>query len=274
LPVQSLSIANTLNGTADSHTYFDSSVRGANIRFIIPDARILVVDDIATNLKVVDGLLAPYKAKVDLCLRGIDAIEMIKNRDYDLVFMDHMMPEMDGIETTEVIRAWEKEQALLPITYSPIPIVALTANAVTGMREVFLGKGFNDFLAKPIDVSKLDEILDRWIPKDKREERKEKIEKKLVLLADENLANLRLGRNALKEKYNVITAPSEEKMLNLLESNSPDIILLGAGMMQPDTSAKLSSDPKSLLADIPVILIPEPFNATELIACIERELQT
>jgi len=92
------------------------------------------------------------------------------------------MPEMDGIETTAAIRAWEKEQQE---TYSPsfaegktrsnnrnlrrqIPIIALTANAVVGMKEMFLEKGFNDFLSKPIDVSKLDEILDRWIPKDKK----------------------------------------------------------------------------------------------------------
>jgi DNA-binding response OmpR family regulator len=77
--------------------------------------------------------------------------------------MDHMMPEMDGIETTAVIRALEGEY------FRNVPIIALTANAVVGMRETFIENGFNDFLSKPIDVSKLDEALNRWIPKEKRE---------------------------------------------------------------------------------------------------------
>jgi len=72
------------------------------------------------------------------------------------VFMDHMMPEMDGIEATEAIRAWETQLSGRP---EGVPIIALTANAVSGMKEMFLEKGFNGFLAKPIDVSKLDEIL-------------------------------------------------------------------------------------------------------------------
>jgi len=168
IPVQSLSIANALNGKADSKVYVENS---GIIRFSFPGARLLVVDDIATNLKVAEGLLAPYRAAVDTCLNGLQAVEMIKRaasqeRDYDIVFMDHMMPEMDGIETTAAIRAWEKEQQ---DRRKQIPIIALTANAVVGMREMFIEKGFNDFLSKPIDVSKLDEMLDRWIPKEKRE---------------------------------------------------------------------------------------------------------
>ena len=184
LPVQSLSIANTLNGKVDSKGYYESF--GA-ARFIFPDARILVVDDIATNLKVAEGLLAPYKASVDTCLNGLQAIEMVKRGEYDIIFMDHMMSEMDGIEATQAIRAWEKEQNASFTEgetrsnnrnlRKQIPIIALTANAVLGMREMFINNGFNDFLAKPIDVSKLDEILDRWIPKEKRKKGEEKKEK-------------------------------------------------------------------------------------------------
>jgi CheY-like chemotaxis protein len=102
---------------------------------------------------------------VDTSLSGFDAIEQAKRQEYDIIFMDHMMPEMDGIEATAAIRAWEntinKEKR--------VPIIALTANAVSGMREMFIDKGFNDFLAKPIDVSKMDEALIRWIPAAKRE---------------------------------------------------------------------------------------------------------
>jgi len=172
LPVQSLSIANTLNGKLDKQDYFDSAAAATNmIRFIIPGARLLIVDDIAVNLKVAEGLMAPYRAKLDTCLSGEEAIEMVKNNNYDIVFMDHMMPEMDGIEATAIIREWEREQSR-----EPVPIVALTANAVSGMKEMFIEKGFNDFLAKPIDVTKLDEILDRWIIKEMREFMAEKEE--------------------------------------------------------------------------------------------------
>ena len=173
LPVQSLSIANILNGKADTRSYIDS-FGGDVVRLTFPGARLLIVDDIPTNLKVAEGLLAPYQAVVDTCLSGARAIELVKQNNYDIVFMDHMMPDMDGIEATAIIRAWEKES--LSFTEGEtqrhlrqqMPIIALTANAVSGMREMFIEKGFNDFLAKPIDVSKLDEMLGKWIPKEKR----------------------------------------------------------------------------------------------------------
>jgi signal transduction histidine kinase/CheY-like chemotaxis protein/HPt (histidine-containing phosphotransfer) domain-containing protein len=167
LPVQTLSIANVLNGKADNREFVESPSASGIVRFTCPRARLLVVDDIATNLKVAEGLLSPYGAVVDLCLTGAEAIELVKHRNYDIVLMDHMMPDMDGVEATAAIREWEK------ITgghqRGQVPIIALTANAVSGMQEMFLEKGFNDFIAKPIDVTKLDEKLDQWIPKEKKE---------------------------------------------------------------------------------------------------------
>jgi len=168
IPVQSLSIANTLNGKSDHQDFFKVSGSSAAVRCTFPHARLLVVDDIATNLKVAEGLLSPYKAKVDTCLSGAEAIELVKQNKYDLIFMDHMMPEMDGIETTAAIRELEKGSEESGKGGKQIPIIALTANAVVGMREMFLEKGFNDFLSKPIDVSKLDEILDCWITEKKQ----------------------------------------------------------------------------------------------------------
>ena len=176
IPAQSLSIANVLNGWAENKDYIKTS---GVIRFTFPRARILVVDDIATNLKVVEGLLAPYMAAVDTCLNGLQAIELVRENEYDIVFMDHMMPEMDGIETTAIIRLWEKQKQEnngIGLTFGDarkninkqIPIIALTANAVLGMREMFIENGFNDFISKPIDISKLDEMLNRWIPREKR----------------------------------------------------------------------------------------------------------
>jgi len=165
LPIQSLSIANILNGKEDSKGYSDISSMAGFVFYAYPGARVLVVDDIQTNIKVTEGLLAPYKVKVDSCLSGPEAIELIKHNNYDIVFMDHMMPEMDGVEAVYYIREWENKKN----DGVRIPIVALTANAVFGVREMFIEKGFDDFLAKPIDVSALDEILNRWIPREKRE---------------------------------------------------------------------------------------------------------
>ena len=131
-------------------------------RFIAPDARVLVVDDIQTNLTVAQGLLSIFKVKIDTCISGQDAIGMVQQNQYDIVFMDHMMPGMDGIEATAAIRALEGEQ------YRTLPIVALTANAISGMREMFLEKGFNDYLSKPVELAKLNGIMDVWIPAHKK----------------------------------------------------------------------------------------------------------
>ena len=163
IPIQSLSIANTLNSKADNYNYFEVTGSSGVICHTFPNARLLVVDDIATNLKVAEGLLSPYNAKVDTCLSGAEAIELVKQNKYDLIFMDHMMPEMGGIEATAAIRKLEMRNEVSGKNGKQIPIVALTANAIAGMREMLMENGFNDFISKPIDVSKLDEILDKWI---------------------------------------------------------------------------------------------------------------
>jgi CheY-like chemotaxis protein len=103
--------------------------------------------------------------KIDLALSGPEAIQKIKDNCYDLAFMDHMMPDMDGVEATKRIREFN----------GSLPIIALTANAVSGTKEMFLSNGFNDFLSKPIDVIKLDAVLKKWIPKEKQEKSTEKI---------------------------------------------------------------------------------------------------
>ena len=121
----------------------------------------LVVDDIQTNLTVAQGLMAIFKVQIDTCASGPEAIEMVRQKAYDIVFMDHMMPGMDGIETTAAIRE-------LGGDYRSIPIIALTANAISGMKEIFLEKGFNDYLSKPIELAKLNEIMDTWIPAQKK----------------------------------------------------------------------------------------------------------
>jgi CheY-like chemotaxis protein len=103
--------------------------------------------------------------RVFTSLNGREAVELVRERPFDLVLMDHMMPEMDGVEATRVIRTMPEPLAGRCRT---MPIIALTANAVSGMREMFLENGFNDFLSKPIEIPRLDGLLRKWIPADKR----------------------------------------------------------------------------------------------------------
>ena len=120
----------------------------------MPYGKVLIVDDVETNLYVAKGLMMPYCLKIDLATSGYEAIEKIKEGGhYDVVFMDHMMPKMDGIETAKLLRN---------SGYSK-PIVALTANALAGQAEMFLKNGFDDFISKPIDIRKLNVVLNKLI---------------------------------------------------------------------------------------------------------------
>jgi signal transduction histidine kinase/CheY-like chemotaxis protein/HPt (histidine-containing phosphotransfer) domain-containing protein len=161
MPIYSISLANILNGIV---TVGMGRIRNGGIRLTAPAARVLVVDDIATNLRVAAELMAPYKMTIDTCLSGIEAIELVREYRYDLVFMDHMMPQMDGIRATAIIREMGKQDPY----YRNLPIVALTANALVGQREMFLQNGIDDFLAKPIEMSKLNAILEQWLPREKQ----------------------------------------------------------------------------------------------------------
>jgi len=162
MPVNSISVANILNGVSDNFSYSQSAETA--VRFIAPSVTALIVDDVSTNLNVAKGLLSFFEIRTTLCKSGMEAIEAITSKKYDLVFMDHMMPEMDGIEATSRIR----EMGNRDTYYKDVPIIALTANAVSGTKEMFLKNGFDDFLSKPIDMLKLSALLTKWIPKEKR----------------------------------------------------------------------------------------------------------
>jgi signal transduction histidine kinase/DNA-binding response OmpR family regulator/HPt (histidine-containing phosphotransfer) domain-containing protein len=135
--------------------------RGARfIRAHLPYARVLIVDDVAVNLDVARGLMKPYQMQIDCVKSGIEAIELIRagKPRYDAIFMDHMMPEMDGVEATKIIR----EQ--IDSDYArTIPIIALTANAIVGNEEMFLSSGFQAFLSKPIDTTRLDAVINQYV---------------------------------------------------------------------------------------------------------------
>jgi CheY-like chemotaxis protein len=130
----------------------------------MPYGRVLIVDDVETNIYVARGLLMPYELKIDSADSGFEAIDKIGSGEvYDIIFMDHMMPKMDGMEATKIIR---------DMGYTNT-IVALTANAVMGQAEVFLENGFNDFISKPIDIRHMNTILRQYI-RDKYPEEAEK----------------------------------------------------------------------------------------------------
>ncbi len=129
-------------------------------KFTAPDAKILVVDDNEMNLKVARGLMSIYKVQIDTARDGEAAVEMVQDKQYDLVFMDHMMPVMDGIEATQTIRQMDEEYC------RKLPIIALSANATADARKMFIEANMNDFVAKPIREKELEECLRKWLPKE------------------------------------------------------------------------------------------------------------
>ena len=133
--------------------------------FTAPEAVVLLVDDQPINRKVCQGLLEPYGMQVFPASSGPEALERMTQVWPDLVLMDHMMPGMDGVETTGRIRTMGRKDPYFAV----VPILALTANAMKGAREYFLNHGFNDFISKPIDLDRLDEALRTWVPEDKQQ---------------------------------------------------------------------------------------------------------
>jgi len=115
---------------------------------------ILIVDDVDINLYVAKEMLSPYGLDIDLAASGKEAIKFVKNNKYDMVFMDHIMPVMDGIDTIKEIRK---------LGYDKLPVIALTANAVSGVKDIFLNSGFNGFISKPIGLHELDMVLKQWM---------------------------------------------------------------------------------------------------------------
>jgi len=158
------------------------------LRESMPYGKVLIVDDVETNLFVAQGLLAPYQLQIETAISGELTLEKIKKgKIYDVIFMDHMMPEMDGIETTRILRA---------IGYKGT-IVALTANAISGNAEMFKQNGFDDFISKPIDVRALNAILNNYV----REKNKSGINSRLPLEDEEEVAKKNLLQPKLLDVF-------------------------------------------------------------------------
>lgn len=156
-PFYILTIVSALNGL-QGRGYDQNNL---SEKFTTRDVHVLAVDDNRMNLMVIQEFLANYKIKVTTALSGKEALEKIEMADYDFVFMDHMMPEMDGVETLHRIRH------KVGTYYQKVPVIALTANAVAGTREMLMAEGFSDFLEKPVERSVLERVLKRNLPHDK-----------------------------------------------------------------------------------------------------------
>lgn len=157
-PVYAHILALWMNG--QELTFINDEEAFSDFLFTAPEAEILVVDDNTINLTVTEGLLEPMKMHIDTALSGKIAIDKISQKHYDLIFMDHMMPELDGIETTRIIRRMHPE-------CNDVPIIALTANAVDGAKNIFLDEGMNDFIPKPIELPVIVDKLKLWLPAEK-----------------------------------------------------------------------------------------------------------
>lgn len=126
--------------------------------FLAPDAKVLVADDNEINRMVVEEMLRPYGMQIDTAINGRQAVDMVKQKKYDIVFMDHIMPEMDGIEAVKAIRGLEGDY------YKEIPVIALTANAAEEQQKEYIQAGMDDYICKPVDMEEISRKIRKWIP--------------------------------------------------------------------------------------------------------------
>lgn len=157
-PFSALSVANLLNGEVGERGFAEDQAAGRK-PFTCVGIRALAVDDEEMNLVVAKGVLGSYGIEVDTCLSGREAVAMCSGTSYDIVFLDHMMPGFDGVETLKKIRELKTGM------YQDLPVIALTANTVSGAREMFRSEGFTEFVPKPIERTVLERVLRKVLPK-------------------------------------------------------------------------------------------------------------
>ena len=200
-------------------------------KFTAPKARILVVDDTEVNLKVFISLLAKTGMQIETADSGDACIELFKRNFYDVIFLDHMMPNKDGIETLKEMKG---------ITDTPnknTPVICLTANAVSGMREMYIEAGFTDYLTKPIDTGRLESMLLMYLPADLVELMKEDSGKettspktlRTILVVDEDVAYLKQVQQWLSDEYKIVVAKTKEQAQKYLEKHEAELILADEG---------------------------------------------
>ena len=248
--------------------------------FLAPKLRILAVDDNLVNLKVFQNLLSPYSPQIETVTGGQEAVNIATKKQFDIIFMDHMMPVMDGVEAMQAIRR-------IP-SYKTIPIVALTANAISGVREYYLKQGFDDYISKPINIQELDEILVRHTPKELQEkapttsiqlqpghdedilrqvyvEGLEKIQLLDQLFANEDFTNYTIQVHALKSVAALIGHPqlSDHAKSHELAGKNKDYTYIREDFKH------LRNEYQALLNDLAEEFAPKPVEQTPRPGCIE-----
>lgn len=199
------------------------------VSFEAPGARILVVDDNEINLKVFVNLLNQTRMQIETADSGEACIELFRRNFYDVIFLDHMMPDKDGIETLKEMKA---------CTDTPnqkTPVICLTANAISGMREMYMEAGFDDYLTKPIDTGKLENMLLSYLPEDlinnpielnqTGSSDNDKASLHTLLVINEDVKILRQIKEWLSSEYDIAVVKSSEQALAYLKKHEPDLIL-------------------------------------------------
>ena len=200
------------------------------------DTMALVIDDNAINLKVNVAYLARHNIKAETALSGAEALKLLKKNEYDIVFLDHMMPDMDGIETVKRIRKLKGSK------FKEIPIIALTANIASGLRNAFIEAGMSDYITKPIESSALNKIIERWLPR----------EKMGGIKVEENSSGKKAGHEILDISAGLKNAAEnrelyEQLVINFIELHADDKKLIEAAFSEGDvqTACRIAHTLKS-----------------------------
>jgi len=240
------------------------------IREYMPYGKVLVVDDMEPNLYVARGLLSPYGLSIETAASGFEAVEKVKSgMKFDIIFMDHFMPEMDGIQTVKIIRSLGYTQ----------PVVALTANAISGQADVFLENGFDGFISKPIDIRQLNETLNKLVrdryPFETVEAARQlndnlrkntgavKIDLSYikVLVVDDFLPNLNVAAGMLRKyKMQVDCVLNGYEAVNRIKSGEPEYNFIFMDHLMPDmdgieTTRRIRSLGTEYAENIPIIAL-------------------
>ena len=204
------------------------------VKFMAPKARVLVVDDTEVNLKVFANLLSKTGMQIETADSGDACIALFKRNFYDVIFLDHMMPDKDGIETLREMKECKDTPN------QKTPVICLTANAVSGMREMYINAGFDDYLTKPLDPGRLEDMLLTYLPPDLVEKvddakaqqvnppvsGQEEQAKPGILVLDSDVASLRQISEWLSDHYNVVVVKSKEQALSYLGKHDAQLILM------------------------------------------------
>lgn len=227
---------------------------GYHERFTAPGAEILVVDDTPMNLEVFVSLLKKTLVHIDTAGSGDECIALAKSKKYDIMFLDHMMPDKDGIETLGEIKT------LKDCPNAATPMICLTANAVSGSREKYLNAGFDDYLTKPVEPERLEQMIMKYLPQEKLvksvvQTRSAEV-LSCVLVIDDDVVIRKAAESILSPYYKVICCGDEKNGLETAENEQPDLILLDINLFGAsgfDVLKRLRENTRT--CSIPVMII-------------------